>query len=82
MSALYDLYLQHCLLPNFTQEEHTIEVRDELVTTIKGLLTAAKRKLLRTIATAIKTMAATLPSPPQRVDKVPNSEDAEIIERV
>ena len=66
----------------FTQEEHTIEVHDELVTSIEQLPTAAKQKLLGTIASALKTMAATLPSSPQRVKTIPTSEGAEQVERV
>ncbi len=37
MSASYDLYPQHCLLPDFTQEEHAIKVCDELVTYFDGV---------------------------------------------
>ncbi len=82
MSASYDLYPQYCLLPNVTQEEHAIELLDELATLIKQLPTATKQKILCTIATAIKLMAATLPYSPQRAENVPTSKGEETIERM
>ena len=66
--ALLDLYSHHCLLPKFTPEQHAIEVHDKLVDAIQGVPKAAKRKLLRTVTTAIKKMATTPPSPPQRME--------------
>ena len=82
MSALYDFYPQHCLLPDFSQEEHAVKVHDKLVTSFERLPTAAKQTLLQTIANALKTMAATLPTSPQRVGATPTSEGYGPIERV
>ena len=36
-SASYDLFLEHCMLPEFTPTEHATEVYDELVEAIKKL---------------------------------------------
>ncbi len=82
VSASYDLYPQHCLLPDFTQEEHAIKVNNKHTTLIKRLPTAAKQKLLRMIASALKLMVAILPSSPQRVKTVLTSKGDRPIERV
>ena len=41
-SASYDLFPQHCLLPEFTPTEHASEVYDELVEAVHKLKGEAK----------------------------------------
>ena len=56
-SALYDLFPQHCMLPEFTPTEHAIELYDELRDSIKRFKSKPRQKLLQKLAAALQNIA-------------------------
>ena len=57
VSGSYDLFPQHCLLPELTDVEHATAVHDELVESIAALPTGTKKKMLRRLATTLQQIA-------------------------
>ena len=52
-SGSFDLLPHHCLLPEFTPEQHANEVYDELVYSIHNMKPDAKANLLNNMVTVI-----------------------------
>ena len=53
-SGSFDLFPQHCILPQFTPTQHVERVGEELVESIQALPRTKKKKWLRKIAKAIR----------------------------
>jgi len=82
-SGSFDLFLQHCLLPEFTLKQHANEVHGELIDAIQKLEAPAKKLILTKLATALQSLsAANDPQPIQRVAVPETTEDEPSIQRV
>ena len=82
-SGSFDLFPQHCLLPEFTPEQHAAEVQDELHESIQRLSRPAKAKLLKQVAQSLRILATEAAEKPlQRVASTPTSEGGTAIQRV
>ena len=89
ISGSYDLFPQHCMLPEFTPDEHANEVYDELLESIGAMHKKGKSTLLSKMARALRKIA-TNATPTnsegeaiiQRVDMPTTSEGADDIQRV
>ena len=67
------MFLQHCILTQFTPTQHVERVGEELVELIQALPRAKKKKWLSKIAKAIRNIDISRPPPLPRV-AAPNSE--------
>ena len=73
-SGSFDLFPQHCILPELTPIQHATAVSDELIDVIEKVPKVAKKKLLSNIKKAIRTIEhnPTLPvhavSPPPAIE--------------
>ena len=83
------MFPQHCLLPEFTPDEHASEVYDELVSSIKDMGKGSRSKILAKMAKALQKMSTqtgpnTLEgeSTTQRVNPGVDSEGDASIQRV
>ena len=56
-SGSFDLFLQHCILPSFTPDQHTQEVYNKLFELIQKLTKPAKQKLIHKITKVLDTLA-------------------------
>ena len=57
ISGSFDLFLQHCMLPEFTQEQHADQVHQELVESISVLNDGNKKCFLARMATSLDNIA-------------------------
>ena len=80
-SDSFDLFPQHCMLPELSHDEHAIEVYDELVQSIQRMQKHPKKQLISKSAKALRLLARN-EAPLERVAPVPDSEGAEPIQRV
>ena len=74
VSGLYDLFLQHCIMPTFTHKDHVTAVNDKLKEAILSLNKKAKKHLLKAMTTSMVNMMVIINAPPQRVEKPPTLE--------
>ena len=82
-SGSFDLFLQHCLLSEFTLKQHANEVHGELIDAIQKVEAPAKKLILAKLATALQSLsAANDPQPIQRVAVPETTEDEPSIQRV
>ena len=82
ITASFDLFPQHCSLPEFTPPEHAAEVCTELVESIGKLNKKDKKQILKQMATALKKLATNTNGPIQRVNRAPTLEGGATIQRV
>jgi len=59
VSRSFDLFLQHCLLPELGPNEHATEVHNELIDSIHAMKKPAKSKLLKKMAKALQQLSTT-----------------------
>ena len=52
-SGSFDIFPQHCLLPEFTPNQHASEVYDELIESIQNMKKPAKTQLLKKMTKAL-----------------------------
>ena len=81
-TASFELYPQHCSLPEFTPAQHAEEVCTELVESIQQLSKKPKKKLIQWIADALQQLATERGPTKQRVAPAPTSEGGATIARV
>lgn len=74
VSGSYDLFPQHCLLPDLAPADHADAVADELVETVQQLDKQQKRKLLNKLRDMIQRLTAGRSAHPQRVGTEATSE--------
>ena len=74
MDHVFDLFPQHCLLPQFTPDQHAEEVHNELFESVQVMSKPAKKKLLQTMRKALDILATE--EPIQRVEPLQRSEGA------
>jgi len=55
-SASFDLFPQHCMLPEFTPDQHAHEVHDELVESVEAMTPPGRRKLLSKLNDTIRSL--------------------------
>ena len=55
-SCSFDLFQQHCLLPEFTPNQYASEVCDELIESIQNMKKSVKTQLLKKMAKALRTI--------------------------
>jgi len=77
ISGSFDLFPQHCMLPELSPADHAVAVKDELVESVQRLNPKEKRNLLHQVARALQQLAANPISPSQRVGTGPTSEGAQ-----
>ena len=83
ISGSFDLFPQHCLLPEFTLEHQPKEVHKELVESIGRLNKTSGRKLVKALAKTAKDLATTPNTrTPQRVEPEATSEGEGPTQRV
>ena len=71
-SGSFDLFPQHCMLPELTPDAHATEVYDELVESIQRIRKQPKKKLLSNMTKALRYLARDK-APIERVADVPHS---------
>ena len=81
-SGSFDLFPQHCLLPEFTPNQHSNEVYDELMESIGSMKRPAQAKLLKKMAKALRDIATNTQAPIQRVVPSIPSEGEQPAQRV
>ena len=57
VSGSFDLFPQHCLLPELGPNEHATEVYNELIDSIQAMKKPAKSKLLKKMAKALRQLS-------------------------
>ena len=62
ISASFDLFPQHCALPDLNAEQHTKVVGDELISSIQALPTSTKTTFVSTMREAIENLANNKPT--------------------
>ena len=67
MSGLFDLFPQHCLLPEFMPIQHTREVLSELTESVQKLNQQSHETIIKTIEAAITNLQR-ITHPQNRVD--------------
>ena len=53
ISGSFDLFLQHCIMPTFTPEQHEREVKSELIEAMQKLSTKTRTKLVKELTKQI-----------------------------
>merc|ERR1712155_1291 len=74
VSGTFDLFPQHCMLPDLSPADHAVAVKDELVESVQRLNKQEKKDLLRQIASTLQQLTADSPPPAQRVGTTPATE--------
>ena len=57
MAASFDLYLQHCMLPDFTPKKHVTKVDKEIIELIQKLEPQTKKALIKKLAQSLHVLA-------------------------
>jgi len=47
ISGSFDLFPQHCIMPTFIPEQHTMEVKDELIEAVQKLSKRARTRVVK-----------------------------------
>ena len=71
VSGTFELFPQHCMLPDLSPADHAVAVKDELVESVQRLNKQEKRDLLQQLASALQQLATASPPPAQRVGTAP-----------
>ena len=78
VSGSYDLFLQHCIMPSLTQEQHAKEVNMELKDAAFKLSKRSREKLIKAIKQTLKDIEddkrgveTVTTEVPERVDRSP-----------
>ena len=81
ISASFDLFPQHCMLPEFTPDQHANEVHNELVESVEAMTTPGRRKLIKRLNDTVKNLNSRRTSlrirQPQRVIDLSTTEGEE-----
>ena len=83
ISGSFDLFPQHCSLPDMSPEQHSNAVHEELIQSITAPKKPHKKKLLKRMVDALHKLATSQESAPiQRVPEAETEQETEPVQRV